>query len=261
MKNINIKMPKDKYEYYDIIAKAAETDELKDIGVETKHRKTANKNKLYTFRKIHRELNDKYNLLDIAGSDEDLSKAVNIMSWLRNNSYYCGMSTNIAADNGLDILDICFGKDFDKAINCRFTAIAFADCLVAVGIKAYPVALLSYKDKENGGFACHLMTHVFLSEMNKWCLFDPSFNVYFCNEKGSLLNVFELRKLFLNGQHPIVQGYSFNGEDIHEDMYVDIFVKQCLTNITTWHDNSMIGRTYSGMNFAFRKKFNFKLPE
>ena len=42
---------------------------------------------------------------------------------------------------------------------------------------------------------------------------------------------------------------------------VDYFVKQCLTDITTWHDNSMVGRKYSGMNFALRKKFNCKLPE
>ena len=261
MKKINIKIPEDKYEYYDIVAKYPETDDLKEIGDEVNHSRIADDKKLYVFRSIHKKLNKKYNISDIAGSGDDLPKVINIMSWLRDNTYYCGMSCNTTADNGLDILNSGFKKDFNKAINCRFMAIAFADCLVAVGIKAYPVALLSYKDKENGSFGAHLMTHAYISELNKWCLFDPSFNVYFCDSNGRLLNVFELRKLFLDGQYPIVEGYSFNGEDLHKDIYVDYFVKQCLTDIATWHDNSMVGRKYSGMNFALRKKFNCKLPE
>ena len=260
MKN-NFKLPKDKYEYYDIIAKFPETDELKEIGVEEEKSRMSDETKLYVYRAVHKELDDKYKLTDIAGTGDDLSKVINLMRWLRDNTYYCGMSMNITADNGLDILNSSVGKGFDKALNCRFTAIAFADCLVAVGIKAYPVVLASYKDKENGSFGVHLMTHVFLSEMNKWCLFDPSFNVCFRDNDGRYLNAFELRKVFLDGCYPVVQGYSFNGENLHKELYVDYFVKQCLTNITTWHDNSMIGRTYSGMNFAFRKKFNCKLPE
>ena len=257
----NFKLPKDKYEYYDIVAKLPETDVLKETGVGDEYSRIADKKKLYIYRAVHKELDRKYKLSDIAGSGDDFSKATNIMAWLRDNTYYSGMSMNIRADNGLDILNSSVGKGFDKALNCRFTAIAFADCLVAVGIKSYPVTLMSYKDKENGSFGVHLMTHVFLSEVNKWCLFDPSFNVYFCDNDGNYLSVFEVREIFLKGEYPIVHGYNFNGEDLHKEIYIDYFVKQCITNISTWHDNSMLGRNYSGMNFAFRKKFNCKLPE
>ena len=120
-------------------------------------------------------------------------------------------------------------------------AIAFADCLVAVGIKAYPVALLSYKDKENGSFGAHLMTHVYISELNKWCLFDPSFNVYFCDSNGRLLNVFELRKLFLDGQYPIVEGYSFNGEDLHKDIYrpIEEYIREQPPQLIAQRDRSI----------------------
>ena len=103
MKKINIKIPEDKYEYYDIVAKYPETDDLKEIGDEVNHSRIADDKKLYVFRNIHKKLNKKYNIFDIAGSGDDLPKAINIMSWLRDNIYYCGMSCNTTADNGFDI--------------------------------------------------------------------------------------------------------------------------------------------------------------
>ena len=202
---------------------------------------------------FHTQLNQKYNLSSIATAENDFDKTVQILEWLTKHTYYSGAQMRGLKDDTLDILEYSFDKPFTHAINCRYRAIAFADCLVAIGIKAFPVAMVS--SEFNGS---HFICMVYISEKDKWCSFDPSFGCWFTDEKGTLLDIFEIRELFLQDKEPEVIGYSFNGKQENFDVYMNSFLKYCISNLSTWADNSADRR--SEKIFLGRKQFKSIIP-
>lgn len=223
---------------------------------DTKDLKETDYDNLFSFIDDYKKINEKYSLDKYANGVTDFEKTISLMKWLTNSTYYFGLQYKLISDNTLDILEFAYKKSFKNAINCRYKAIAFTDILLSCGLKAYPIALIGDKNSKNYG--CHLVVHVFLRDINKWVVFDPSFNTYFTDIDNNALDVFELRRVFLNGEEPIIHGYDFNGTQECIDVYKQ-FIKSCLTNITTWHDNSINNR--NGKNLNKRKQFDCKLPD
>ena len=227
---------------------------IKDMASEDEELTETELDKIIRSYDFHTVLNEKYSLSDIATSVSDFDKTVQILEWLTQHTYYSGMQMKLLKDDTLNILEYSFDKPFTRAINCRYRAIAFADCLVAVGIKAFPVCMVS-----SGFSASHFTCLVYISEIDKWCTFDPSFGCWFTDDEGNLLNVFEIRELFLENKEPVVKGYSFNGEQENFDVYMNCFMKLCISNLSTWADNSTDRR--SEKTFSGRKQFNAVIPE
>ena len=227
---------------------------IKDMASEDRELTETELDKIIKPYDFHTQLNEKYNLSDIATADSDFDKAVQILKWLTEHTYYSGMQMKMLNDDTLEILDYSFDKPFNRAINCRYRAIAFADCLVAVGIKAFPVAMVS-SEFTGSHFTCL----VYISEEDKWCSFDPSFGCWFTDEKGELLDIFEIRELFLENKEPVVKGYSFNGKQENFDVYMNSFLKFCVSNLSTWADNSTDRRSEN--TFSGRKQFSSAIPE
>lgn len=48
----------------------------------------------------------------------------------------------------------------------------------------------------------HVVTHVYIREMNKWVMFDPTLNAYFSSEQGEFLSLLDLRH-YLSNQEPV----------------------------------------------------------
>lgn len=203
---------------------------------------------------LHNKLNEKYKLTEIADGDTDFKKALQVLNWLTENTFYNGAMLHSITDNTIDILEYAFGKTFSNAINCRLKAIAFADCLVAVGIKAYPVCMLSSEFKN-----CHFTCRAYISELDKWCAFDPSFGCWFSDKSGNPVDIFEIREMFLLDAEPVVNGYNFNGTTECINVYMNGFLKGCISNLSTWCDNSM-DRRYK-KKLPDKKKFNAKIPK
>ncbi len=203
---------------------------------------------------MHGNLAQKYSLHKLSCGENVLARTLSVLNWLTENTFYNGAQIINLKDNSLDILEYSFRKNFKKAINCRFKAIVFADCLTAVGIKAYPVCMISSKFKEG----CHFTCHVYIDELNKWCAFDPSFGCYFTDENSNMLDLFEIRDIFLKGNKPVICGYNFNGTDECVDVYSDAFLKLCLSNLSTWNDSSTDKR--SSKKWKYKKKFQSKIP-
>ena len=201
---------------------------------------------------IHKNLNEKYKLSEIANADTDFEKVIQVLNWLTDNTFYNGAQLHLLTDNTIDILKHAFGKSFKKAINCRWKAIAFADCLVAVGIKAYPVCMMSSEFKN-----CHFACHAYISELNKWCIFDPSFGCWFSDKNGNPIGALEMREMFLQGDEPMINGYNFNGTTECLDEYMSGFLKLCVSNLSTWPDNSMDKRDTK--KIPDRKEFNSRV--
>jgi len=227
---------------------------IKDMASEDRELTETELDKIIKPYDFHTQLNEKYNLSDIATADSDFDKAVQILEWLTKHTYYSGMQMKMLNDDTLEILEYSFDKPFNRAINCRYRAIAFADCLVAVGIKAFPVAMVS-SEFTGSHFTCL----VYISEEDKWCSFDPSFGCWFTDEEGELLDIFEIRELFLENKEPVVKGYSFNGKQENFDVYMNSFLKFCISNLSTWADNSTDRRSEN--TFSGRKQFSSAIPE
>lgn len=197
------------------------------------------------------ELMAKYGLIKAAGNGNDSEKIRNILNWLTANTYYCGIGANITPDDSLKILKASYQRDFRCAINCRQRAILFTDICIALGIKAYPIMLLS-----KSSWFCHFIVHVYISELGKWVAYDPSFGVRFLYEKQPV-NVFVLRQLLLDDKQIEYEGYTLNGKGDCLEIYINGFLKSSLSNIGTWENNIR--------NSKDRKKycalaFNCKLP-
>lgn len=223
------------------------TDNLKD----------ADYNNLFSYLEEYDLIKEKYSLDDVIRDGSDFEKALSLMQWLTDSTYYSGEQCvfhGLLSDDTLDILDFSYKKPFKYAINCRYKAIVLTDLLNAYGIKSYPVAMV---DANNDGN--HLTVQVYLSDKKKWVLLDPSFNTYFTDDENNVLDVFELRNCFLKGKEPTIYGYNFNGTSECKDIYKKVFIKSNLTNLMTWRDNSISGR--KERNFEKRKAFDCKLPD
>ena len=227
---------------------------IKDMASEKTELAETELDKIIQPYDFHIQLNEKYNLSEIATADSDFDKTVQLLEWLTEHTYYSGMQMKMLDDDTFDILDYSFDKSFKYAINCRYRAIAFADCLIAVGIKAFPVAMVS-SEFTGSHFTCL----VYISEEDKWCSFDPSFGCWFTDKEGELLDIFEIRELFLENKEPVVKGYSFNGKQENFDVYMNSFLKFCISNLSTWADNSTDRRSEN--TFSGRKQFSSAIPE
>lgn len=247
--------------YFDMVADIDYEKALKEAPVCIKDKTYNNKElsptdaeSIMKRSELHDELDGKYKLSEIASANTDFERTLQILAWLTEHTYYSGAQMRGVTDNTVDILEFSFDKPFTRAINCRDKAIAFADCLVAVGIKAYPVCMISADFTDN-----HFTCMAYMSELDKWCAFDPSFGCWFSNENGSPVGLYEIRDMFINGQEPVVNGYNFNGTQECFDVYMNGFLKHNISNLSTWNDNSMEKRDTE--NRYKRKAFASEIPE
>jgi len=206
----------------------------------------------FTHIKSYEFLLRTYPLKAAAKGNSDFERVVNLLDWFCESTFYNGMQLSFFPDDSVKVLKYSYKKPFSHAINCRHKAIAFSDCLIALGFQSYPVCLMSAED-------CHFMSQVYLNELGKWCVFDPSFHTYFTDDdSGNTLSVFELQTMLADGKQPVMHGYSFNGTQECRDVYMNRFVKQPLANITTWDDNSDDRR--NSCIWKKRKKFEAGVP-
>lgn len=196
---------------------------------------------------IYETLLKRYNLKQVAGAGGDFQRALRVMQWLTDKTFYNGHSLVFQSDNSVKILKSSYENGFKKAINCRAKAIVLTDCLLALDFKAYPVFIGND----------HVVVHVFCGELNKWVMLDPSLNSYFTQD-DTPLNLLELRRLFTDGNTPKLNGYSLNGTQRAKEYYIYNFIRQNLIKLATWHDNSMDKR-HSKIP-SKRKAFNTRLP-
>lgn len=141
------------------------------------------------------ELNSIFSIDLIAGSGDDFSKAINLLNWVSNHMYHKGDYVGTKGYNSLDLLNYSFDKGIQCGINCVGLATILSECLLSIGLKARSVFLMpcSPYDGDN-----HVVTHVFIKEMNKWVILDPTYNAYFTNEQGLCLSLLELRNHLAN---------------------------------------------------------------
>ena len=140
-------------------------------------------------------LKSKYPIEAVAGDGGDFSRALNLLHWVSENVWHKGNYDNHIPCNALDLLNYAYGNKKQNRINCLALSSILSECLLAVGLKARRVGIMpcSPYDGDN-----HVVSHVFISEMNKWVMLDPTYNAYFTNKQGEVLSLLELRDCLAN---------------------------------------------------------------
>lgn len=138
-------------------------------------------------------LRTNYNILDIASNGNDFSKAINLMQWVHDNVQHCsgGADAHISKDS-ISILNYTFGKGQMPGIFCYNIAIVFTECCLAAGLIARTIHCKPYSPYD---VDTHVVSMVYINEMDKWVLFDPNNNAYFTDNNGVALSPLEARRL------------------------------------------------------------------
>jgi hypothetical protein len=237
------------HEYYISLQRSEENLEYRHIDLE--YIKAGNSGYKYIFEYLdyYTKLKDLYNLENIAQNGNTLLKSLNIMQWLTDNTYYCGQSNH----DGIEVfstLEYALKGGFEYAIRCDQKSMALSECLLALNILAHPVALEDYEYNDTGdgitGICSHSCTHIYLPEEEKWIMFDPSFNAYFTDKNGIILNIIEIKNTLKKREPVVLSQYSLNGHgDIFRKGYPYNFIYNLSFRIGVWDGNHSSNRIYN----------------
>ena len=178
-------------------------------------------------------MREKYQLDRVAGTGDDWSKALNLMKWVTANISHRGDITSALPEvckslpmNGPGLLEYSYGKGQDKGINCYMLAIVLTEACLSMGLKSRIVSLnpLNPYDYDN-----HLVAAVWCTNFSKWVMVDPSYNAYLRDDRGGILNPWEVRDLLCRHK-PIVcndelthNGARYSSEDYLRYMAKNLF--------------------------------------
>lgn len=131
--------------------------------------------------------------MELAGNGDDFSKAINLMSWVHDNVIHCGGGTEAdISKDAISILEYTIGRGQASGIFCYHIAIVFTECCLAAGMTARTIHCKPFSPND---LDTHVVSMVYINEMNKWVLFDPNNNAYFADKSNIPLSPLEARYL------------------------------------------------------------------
>ena len=162
-----------------------------------------------------------WHLESIAGNGDDASRVLNLLRWVHTQVRYDGNSKSPEPKNALNLLEVC--KKEGRGINCRMMATILNEACLALGYKSRHITCLPLDKKD---CACHVITAVWLKDLQKWVYLDPTFNVYFTDPQGHLLSIPEVRARMIGGE-PLVlpKDANWNGQKEDPAEYLDYMAK------------------------------------
>jgi hypothetical protein len=206
------------------------------------------------------KIREKYDLDDIAGKRDDFSKSVNLLFWLSKNCYHNGNFDFKREFNSINLLEYSFQKGKEYGINCKALSAILTDCLLSLGLIARTIFICPFSiyDEDN-----HVITHVYINELKKWIMLDPTFNCYVMDKDKNPLNIFEIRELLANQEYIIFnKEIKYNDEkkdddsqDYKEYLAKDIFYFQ------TFEKSCFYDETYNRILHVSPKAYDIKKRE
>jgi transglutaminase-like putative cysteine protease len=170
----------------------------------------------------YKDLYETYKLKEIAGTNADFDRAINLMNWISSNIYHCGNYDNHVTNTAMELLAYAIGKGEKYGINCRSLSLALTECLLAVGIKARTIYIVPFSPYD---FDNHVVCEAWISDINKWVMLDPTYNL-FATFNGIPLNIYELRRC-LGDQEEVTynNGANYNGTPINKNEITTYYAK------------------------------------
>lgn len=148
----------------------------------------------YDFNKDNfKILKEKYNIEQVAGNGDELSKVLNLLRWCCDNVIHNGGSKDVEfiPKTSIDILDYAYQKGHENGVYCRLQSIVFTECCLALGIKSRIIHCLPFSPND---FDSHVISIVYIKSLNKWIMVDAGSNGYFLDENDIILSPMEVRQ-------------------------------------------------------------------
>jgi tetratricopeptide (TPR) repeat protein len=161
----------------------------------------------------------------IAGTGDEMSKIINIMTWLHNTVRHDGNHWPLCETDAIDIYN--YYKATGKGVNCRALAIMLNECYLSMGFKSRFITCLP-KDKNDND--CHVINVVWSKTYNKWIWMDPTFNAYVMDDKGNYLSIAEVRERLVKNLPVVInEDANWNNENKQtKEMYLDSYMAKNL---------------------------------
>ena len=137
-----------------------------------------------------------FKLDSIAGQGDEISKIINLLTWVHNNIRHDGNNTAVSELDAIDVYN--YYKSTGNGVNCRDLAITLNEMYLAMGFKSRYVTCGSKDNSE-----VHVINSVYSNTLNKWLWIDPTCNAYWKDENGNLLSIEEVRERFI-GDRPLI---------------------------------------------------------
>jgi hypothetical protein len=145
-----------------------------------------------------------FKLDSIAGKGNELSKIMNLLSWVHNNVEHNGGNYATCEFDAIDIFN--YSKAENKGVNCRHLAIMLNEFYLALGIPSRYVTCMPRNVDDSD---CHVINSVWVDSLQKWIWIDPTNEAYVTDENGNLLSIAEVRERLINDK-PLVLNENAN---------------------------------------------------
>lgn len=169
-------------------------------------------------------LRRKFDLDSIAGAGDEISKILNLMTWVHDAVRHDGGSDNPSERNAEAMIELC--RREGRGVNCRMLAQILNECYLAMGFKSRFVTCMPRKLFND----CHVINAVYSATLDKWVWVDPTFNAYVMDENGTLLSIAEVRERLRDGR-PLVlnEDANWNRKEAEtKEHYLDYYMAKNL---------------------------------
>lgn len=163
-----------------------------------------------------------YRIDEIAGDNSDFERVVRLLKWLHN-VYHNGSYQNNVKKNALDLLNYGFKGDESRSLNCADMSIILTECCLALGLKARTITLMPFSPYD---FDNHVVSNVYIRELNKWVILDPTYGLYFKDEFDKPLSLFEIRSKLANLEEIFFnEEVNHNGDEVNYEQLIEYYSK------------------------------------
>ena len=142
------------------------------------------------------ELRTRYGLDDLVSGVAELPGGLALLEWAHTVVEHDGGSLNPQPCNALNILDACMRDK--RGVNCRMKAIVLNEVYLSLGYRSrYITCMPAVADGD-----CHVLVMVYIATLGRWITVDPTYNTYFTDADGTIINVLQARQVYRGGGTP-----------------------------------------------------------
>ncbi len=169
------------------------------------------------------ELYSRYNLKSYTNK-QTFKTALFFMTWVCNRLYFKELAEYDGRQNATEILNFC--KKNKVTVNCLCHATVLSEFLLALNYKVKKIFALPFDLLPNEN---HVILDVFMPDLNKWVMLDPSVCSYLTDCNNTPLSVREIRenlvcenKMYIKSENEIYNYFHSQNEAL-----IDTDVENC----------------------------------
>lgn len=142
-----------------------------------------------------KHLYEKYEFNKVVGESNKFVAALKLMNWTFNHILHQDMAEYSGTNSAIDILE--YSRTKKVTLNCLCFSTVLTEILLSMGYHARKVYCIScdVSPSEN-----HVVVEVYIDELKKWVMLDPTISGYISDNEGLPLSICEIREKLIKGE-------------------------------------------------------------